>query len=105
MPGAAPAQQQESLLPQHIGDPPTSGGKTAMMMAPTMEDFIWAPYTNRGDFMWGPYLRSLFQEYFGSFMLCWIVSTTVSISTSSSAALNAFGIAATYGGSTAFFYS
>ena len=98
-------QMGEPLLPAHVGDPHTSGGKTALMMAPTVDDFIWAPYSGRGDFTWGPYLRSLFQEYFGSFMLCWVVSTAVSISTSSSGALNAFGIAVTYGATTAFFYS
>jgi hypothetical protein len=109
MPGKADVALQiqtpaEQLL--QMGDPVASGsGKTVLLMAPSGQTFVWAPYTGVGDFTWAPYLRSLWLEGLQSFLLCMVVSTTVSISTSASGAQNALGIALAYALSIIFFYS
>jgi hypothetical protein len=94
----------ESVLPMHVGDPGTFGGKTALRLRPTMEAYLYAPYASRGDFTWAPFLRSLGAELLHSYMLCWVVSTVASISTSSSGALNAVMVGLAYGGYLAFAY-
>lgn len=115
MPGNKSQQQQQQGQQQQwgqqqqplIGDPHPRGPgpETVLRISVGWSQFVWAPYAGREDFKWAPWLRSIWLEFLGSFVLGWVVSTVVSTATAGSVALNALTVGLTYGLFLAFFYS